>query len=131
MCQTVWIQILNRGPNQILPLLMIHMLHALFPNFQWYFFQVLIEHCKQTVKTQIRHRIVPCLIWVCTVCLSPIERMLDLYITWVEVLFLQLGFGAFSRCIAVQVLFNIPISVCLFYCPVNSCPAEPTTYHMF
>ena len=31
---------------------MIHMLHALFPNFQWYFFHVLIEHCKQTLNSE-------------------------------------------------------------------------------
>ena len=49
--------------------------HALFPNFQWY----LIEHCKQTVKILIRHGIMGCLIWVCTVGLSPIKRTLDLY----------------------------------------------------
>ena len=31
--------------------------------------------CKQTVKILIRHRIMWCLIWTCTVCLCPIKRM--------------------------------------------------------
>ena len=35
--------------------------------------------CKQTVKILIRHRIMRCLIWVCTVCLCPIKRNLGLY----------------------------------------------------
>ena len=44
------------------------------------FFQILnIILCKPTVKILLRHRIMRCLIWVCTVSLCPIERALDLY----------------------------------------------------
>ena len=44
------------------------------------FIQILIRaFCKQTVETLIRHRILWCLIWVCTVCLCPTKRMLGLY----------------------------------------------------
>ena len=43
-----------------------------------FFLQILIEHSalKQIVKILIRHRIMRCLIWVCTVCLYPIKRTL-------------------------------------------------------
>ena len=34
--------------------------------------------CKQTVETLIRHRILRCLIWVCTVCLCPTKKTLGL-----------------------------------------------------
>ena len=43
-----------------------------FPNFNKPF-------CKQTVKILIRHCIIRCLIWICTVCLCPIKRMPGLY----------------------------------------------------
>ena len=43
-----------------------------FPNFNRTF-------CKQTVKILIRHRIMQCLIWVCTVCLCLLKRTLGLY----------------------------------------------------
>ena len=35
--------------------------------------------CIQMVKILIRHRIMRCLIWICSVCLCPIKRLLGLY----------------------------------------------------
>ena len=45
-------------------------------HFYYYFNKTF---CKQTVKILIRHRIMRCLIWVCTVCLCPIKRTLGIY----------------------------------------------------
>ena len=35
--------------------------------------------CKRTVKFLIRHRVMRCLIWICTVCIFPIKRTIGLY----------------------------------------------------
>ena len=49
----------------------------------WYFsflYSILNRlFCKQTVNTLIRRRIMRRLIWVCTACLCPTKRTLDLY----------------------------------------------------
>ena len=37
-----------------------------------------LDFFKQTLKTPMRHRMMRCLIWVCTVCLCPIYRTLNL-----------------------------------------------------
>ena len=46
---------------------------CVFPNFK------IRRFCKQIVKFLIRHRIIGCLIWICTVFLCPMKRMLGLY----------------------------------------------------
>ena len=48
--------------NRMSPFLILRMLGGIFPNFNRTF-------CKQIVKILIRHRIMRCLIWVCTLCL--------------------------------------------------------------
>ena len=51
-------------------------------DVRWYFsflFKCNRKVCKQTVETLIRRRILWCLIWVCTVCLCPTKRTLDIY----------------------------------------------------
>ena len=35
--------------------------------------------CKQNVKILIRHCIMQCLMWICTVCICPTKRWLSLY----------------------------------------------------
>ena len=48
----------------------------------FHFIQILMEPCKQIVETLIRHRILRCLVWVCTICLRSTKK--DARLIWVK-----------------------------------------------
>ena len=51
----------------------------MFFLFFFYYLNLNRTFCKQTVETLIRRRVLRRLVWVCTICLRPTERTLNIY----------------------------------------------------
>ena len=69
---------------------------------------IFISYYKQTEKILIRHRMMRCLIWVCTICICPIKR--TLCFIWVNPIHIQCasGYSCPWGHITTRMVFYIP-----------------------